>query len=307
MKNPIKNMLYIFNDNEINEDVLRTVTDYAKAQGAHLNFLRIYESYKSMSKFFNMPSFKLVKKLQTKLEESVDKHKKIMAGVKFSCHVREGIWFIEAIQESIRTKSDLIVISEAMSNRHIFASDAMHLIRKSAIPVWYIRNNIFHGYKKIGVAIDIDLNDKIKKDVNQRCMQFAEQLKKASKNKCEILVLHCWSLANEKYLREIASNVSSAQLQEMTSREKQYHQEWFKSFCDKHGDVIDNLCFLKGDPEVIIPEFINSHQIDILTMGTVNNIVTPGLYISSRSEAILNAVSNCAVLTVKPKGFVSPV
>lgn len=307
MKNSIKSILYILNENEINNELLNIVVNYAKTQGAHLNFLRIYESFQSMSKFFDIPLFKLVKKTQTQLHESVEQHKSLMDGLTFSCHVREGIWFIEAIQESMRTKSDLIVISGSSENQNILVSDAMHVIRKSATPVWYIRDNIIKGYKKILVAVDIDLNDKIKKDVNQHCMLFADQLKKSSTHPCEVLLLHCWSLANEKYLREIASNISSTQLEEMSSREEQYHQEWLQSFCAKHKKMIDNIYFLKGDPEEVIPAFITANNIDILTMGTVNNIITPGLYISSRAETILNSVSNCSVITVKPKGFVSPI
>lgn len=306
MKKP-NNILYVINDAEIDEASLKLATDYAKNANAHLNFLRIYESYKSMSTFFHIPSVKLAKTLLNNLEASIEKFNSHVSGLNFSCHVREGIWFIEAIQEGLRTKSNLTIISEPTTHQAFFASNAMHLIRKSAAPIWLIRKNILSGYKKILVTVDIDMNDKVKKDVNAKVMMLAKQLKDASSTPVELIVVHCWSLANEKYLREIASNITASQIDEMSNREKIFHEEWFDAFCKKHPETINDAYFMKGEAEEIIPEFVNNEKIDILTMGTVNNIIASGFYISSRSETILNAIPNCSVLTVKPTGFVSPV
>ena len=158
------------------------------------------------------------------------------------------------------------------------------------------------------VAIDIDLNDTVKKNVNQKCMDVAQNLIKSSTEPCELIIAHCWSLANEKYLREIASNITSNQVDEMANRERSFHAEWFEAFCKKYEDLdLSEAYFIKGDPEEEIPALVVDDKIDVLVMGTVNTTQTAGLFISSRAETILDATTTCSVLTVKPDGFVSPI
>ena len=63
---------------------------------------------------------------------------------------------------------------------------------------------------------------------------------------------------------------------------------------------------VKGSARQVIPSFIESHDIELLVMGSVARAGVPGLFIGSTAESVLGDV-HCSVLTVKPDGFVSPI
>jgi universal stress protein E len=71
-----------------------------------------------------------------------------------------------------------------------------------------------------------------------------------------------------------------------------------------HGIV--DVDHLKGNPEKIIPQFIEEKKIDILAMGTVARTGIPGFIIGNTAENILQKIS-CSLLALKPNGFVTPV
>ena len=63
---------------------------------------------------------------------------------------------------------------------------------------------------------------------------------------------------------------------------------------------------IKGPARQVIPGFIESHDIELLVMGSVARAGIPGLLIGSTAESVLGEV-NCSVLTVNPDGFISPI
>jgi nucleotide-binding universal stress UspA family protein len=63
---------------------------------------------------------------------------------------------------------------------------------------------------------------------------------------------------------------------------------------------------MKGQPEKMIPLFVRSRKIDILVMGTVARTGIFGYLMGNTAENIMHELE-CALLAVKPGGFVSPV
>ena len=64
--------------------------------------------------------------------------------------------------------------------------------------------------------------------------------------------------------------------------------------------------FLKGLPEIVVPEVVKEHNIEVVVMGTLARTGIPGLLIGNTAEGVINQV-DCSVLAIKPEGFVSPV
>jgi nucleotide-binding universal stress UspA family protein len=56
----------------------------------------------------------------------------------------------------------------------------------------------------------------------------------------------------------------------------------------------------------VIPELIKEQDIDLIVMGTVARTGLPGMIMGNTAEAVLDRVK-CAVLAIKPDGFISPV
>ena len=63
---------------------------------------------------------------------------------------------------------------------------------------------------------------------------------------------------------------------------------------------------MEGEAEDVVPDFVRTHEVDVVVMGTVGRTGVPGFLIGNTAEKILADVE-CSVLAVKPKGFLSPV
>lgn len=62
----------------------------------------------------------------------------------------------------------------------------------------------------------------------------------------------------------------------------------------------------RGEAREAIPEAVAAFGADLLVMGTIARTGVPGFIIGNTAEDVLNSVE-CAVLTVKPPGYESPV
>ena len=62
----------------------------------------------------------------------------------------------------------------------------------------------------------------------------------------------------------------------------------------------------RGHPDDVIREFVVTHGIDLVVMGTVARGGISGLLFGNTAERILRTLP-CSVLAVKPDGFESPV
>jgi nucleotide-binding universal stress UspA family protein len=307
MKNN-KNILCIVNESDINVTMLWHTIRYARENNAHIHFLRIIDSCKSISSFFNIPLSTMKATLNRNLRSSLSMLAPDLSASEYSCHVREGVWFIAAIQEAVANESQLIIIAEPASHASNFNSNVMHVIRKSPIPVLVLRKNISPENIKVLISVDIDLNDPNKKNANEKCIDLAKKLSATLPAASEVSIAHCWSLPNEKYLHEIANQITINQINEMSKRQRHFHEEWFHAFCDKHQDLnLSHAYFIKGESQIEIPDLIADEKIDILIINTVDDIKTAGLFISSSAETILESTHSCSSLTIKPDGFLTPV
>ena len=71
-------------------------------------------------------------------------------------------------------------------------------------------------------------------------------------------------------------------------------------------DIESHIHLPQGDPGIMVPRIAAEQKIDLIVMGTVVRTSIPGFLIGNTAELILRQV-DCAVLTIKPEGFVSPV
>ena len=74
---------------------------------------------------------------------------------------------------------------------------------------------------------------------------------------------------------------------------------------DGQADVAIRPTLLRGKPREVIPAQAVALDADLLVIGTIARTGVPGLIIGNTAEDVLNTVE-CAVVTVKPPGFVSP-
>lgn len=213
-----------------------------------------------------------------------------------------GREFIETIRQAVLGEHDLLIKMARVEETGFDSSD-FHLMRKCPQPVWLVKSRKTKP-KKILAAIDLSLEKEEEgKQLNARIMDLSLSL--ASAYSADIEILSCWSVYGESILRSNGFfRFSDEQMNDLLTKEEHANLQKQKDFVARYAEsnIIGHV--IKGDPTVVIPEFVNGNEGDILVMGTVARTGIPGLLIGNTSETILNKV-NTSVLTLKPHDFKS--
>lgn len=303
----VKNILVLIDDFNKSKFAIKKALHFASMQKrVHLHFVKIVDSFCEINKVFNTPHIEklLLREMTEQISHLLDpKHKNVTT----SFDIKEGISFIEVTHEVVRYRPDILIIPEPSAKESGFSSNIFHIIRKCPCPIWVLRTSKAKEIFRILVAVDIDMNEKVRRNVNNQCMAFANLI--ASSEKAKIDVAHAWHLRNEYLLRSDTHylRIAHHQIDIMSEREKKYHKEWFTAWLKKQKKVpINRMHFIHGDATEVIPQIVKKEKINLLIMGSVGSIKTPGLLISNRAETILQNV-DCSVITIKPEGFITPI
>ena len=227
--------------------------------------------------------------------------------------VLDGVPFIELIREVLRQQHDLIVkVAEGDigPKESVFGSTDMHLMRKSPVPVWIINPAITTPPKQVLAAIDLSTSSEESIAFNRRILDLAQSVAQVSGAKLHLL--SAWHLVGEETMRhspflKIEARRVDEMLVNAEERVVRHQKELLRWFAQSHPDASPPHCHVvKGVAREIIPVFVDETHIDLAVMGTIGRTGIPGLLIGNTAESVLSEV-NCSVLTVKPKGFLTPV
>lgn len=228
-------------------------------------------------------------------------------GIQANSKTLFGVPFITIIHEVITNNHDLVLISAGRKKGtdKWLGSTIMHLLRKCPCPVWVVKPTQTKDFKRILAAVDLDEGDTVKADLNQNILQLASSL--ARLNQSELVIVNAWRLIGESILRGRAG-ISSNQIEILLQETKEAHRRWLLDLLQRHelDDINCQVYLLRGEAGEIIPELANTKKIDLLVMGTVSRSGISGLLIGNTAEKVLQKV-DCSILTVKPKGFITPV
>ena len=140
--------------------------------------------------------------------------------------------------------------------------------------------------------------------LNPQILQLAGSM--ARTVAAELHIVHVWSMFGERYLHH--SGMTAKECQEAKEYEKEQHKKNFDLLLNRI-DVTDlklHVSLLEGDPVEVIPELVTELGIDLLVMGSVGRGGIAGFLIGNTAEEVFNQV-DCSLLTLKPKGFITPV
>lgn len=227
--------------------------------------------------------------------------------------VLDGVPFVEVIREAVRSGCELIVkVSdrEGASRNRSFGSTDMHLMRKSPLPVWTINAAHKDTARRVLATVDPLAMDDDARDLHRETLRIAAELAEATN--ARLLVLSTWELVGEESMRsspflKIDDARIDSLLEETDNRARNAQSllaRWFER--ELPYATIPQWHVVKGSARQVIPGFIESHDIELLVMGSVARAGIPGFLIGSTAESVLGDV-DCSVLTVKPDGFVSPI
>lgn len=230
--------------------------------------------------------------------------------IELRIEVRTGRPFLEIIQEVLANRHDLVIKSAqsiSATKELLFGGTDMHLMRKCPCPVWIEKETSPTSHRRILAAVDIAPGGSEKPLLNKMIMDLATSL--ADMEGARLDVVYAWFLPGEARLRSKAVIRPAYERLDMLLREERLAcKTAFQSLIElyrTHPAIIEDN-FINGDPSSVIPAFATTHAVDLIVMGTVGRSGIAGFFMGNTAEHVLRQV-NCAVLTVKPSDFESPV
>jgi universal stress protein E len=204
-----------------------------------------------------------------------------------------------AISQLVMTRQIRLVVSFAAHGiEHPVNSRLMHLVRKCPSTVW-LWSDIANRSKRSGplhvvVAIDRDIfpGSGTADDMANRLLNAA--LIAAGHAEAHITLVHAWSPYGLDVLNDCAIALEPKMM---------------RDYIDGHpnGATITTAReLLDGAPAEVIPDWLESHDADLLVLGTIGTGAVPGQLIGDTAETLL-VRTRMPVLTVKPADFRSPV
>jgi nucleotide-binding universal stress UspA family protein len=228
-----------------------------------------------------------------------------------------GRGYLEVIREVLRHDYDLVLkpaTADADPKALLFGSNDMHLLRKCPCPVWLLKEGGRVPYRRILACVDFDPSrpdDAV--ELNRRILELAAA--QALAESAELHVVHVWEATAENVLRVWGAGSGEADIAAYVAVERQRHELWMGELMAAAEGWLgrDALAYLKprlhlprGNAASEVPALARTLDADLVVMGTVGRSGIPGLLIGNTAETILHKVE-CAVLALKPPGFISPV
>jgi nucleotide-binding universal stress UspA family protein len=215
---------------------------------------------------------------------------------------------ITFIRHVLRENHDLLIKeTEPKEDGKGFMAIDMTLLRKCPCPVWLARPiSRPRGEMRVAVAINPENRDQTEHDLSLRLLELSRSL--ADSCSGELDILSCWDFEFERYLRRgTRANLPDAGIQGAVDYAQSTHSLGLNALIQESGiEGIFHVHRLRGRAEERIPAFVRGRGVDILVMGSVARTGIVGFIMGNTAENVMGEL-DCALVALKPNGFVSPV
>jgi nucleotide-binding universal stress UspA family protein len=218
-----------------------------------------------------------------------------------------GTPFIEVIRIVQRDGHDLLMKAAGMGEGTGAAglvSTDMHLLRKCPCPVWIDHPASAYPYRRLLAAVDP--TGAQAGDLNRLILDLATSL--AEREGAGWDVVYAWRLPSEQVLRSEPSGITAAEVAALLVGTEGGHRAALDRLLAPYGKSAadPSVHLVAGEPATAIGATVEATGADLIVMGTIGGVCTPGLFIGRTAEDVLRT-ARTSVLAVKPAGFVSPV
>jgi universal stress protein E len=299
---------------------LQRAAGLARRTGAALKVIDVDEGFPWLARLVLHEADKLhetiVRQKTERLEALAASVRREVPGV--TTELLRGRPDVETVREVLRGGHDLLLKDADLSDRGLFDSSDMQLLRNCPCPVWLVRpKQAGRPFERIVAAVDptplpdetdiLHLRVGARPDndaLNAKILELATSL--AAWDGAELHVVHAWDAPGEFLLRRqgIDPKQVDGYVEDMRAAAAKALDQLLTPFLDRIGK--DHVHLVRGEPGEAIPRFAAAKGVDLIVMGTVARTGIAGLVIGNTAETILQRVP-CSVLAVKPDGFVSPV
>jgi len=292
----------------------------AETYGAKITIAGVVESFGSHAPLsrpdldLRQLELQLVEERKRQLTEAAERFDG--RGVSISTMVLVGdpvVSIIELVQDR---DIDLLIKApepeEGLRGR-LFGGIDMQLLRACPCPVEIGHPQKIGASNRALVAIDYDGDDDARSRLNDRILDAA--LLATHGRHPEIYIVHAWSLYGYTLLAHGRGSMPPDRLNEAVEQERAKRQQWLENRVERfrsgveasrRSDFKPVLELLQGKPESVIPRRIRELDVDVVGIGTASRSGLKGLLTGNTAEEMLYRI-DCAVVVLKPEGFVSPV
>ena len=234
-------------------------------------------------------------KSDAKLDALIAPH--VARGVNIRRMTLLGVPSVELIHAVLKEKHDLVVTGtkgQGAIKRVFVGSTAENLVRKCPAPVWIV---------KAAASLNTILAPVDFSPVSEKSLRLAGAL--ALKASAKLVVLHAISnpLAEELASLDIDSD-EGQQLEASQSAGQSRLRELVAQHVD--ASIATELHVVNENAATAIADAAEKFAADLVVMGSVSRSGLPGYLLGNTAEKVLRT-TDCALLTVKPDGFISPI
>ncbi len=296
------NILFSPLGDDENQAAIDRVADVAQRNGARLGLLGVVPQATFLHRLIHRAEFdaalesahrhEMMQRLE-RLSDSTD-------GVDIELDVRVGNAALAILGEVFTKGYDLVVVTSDEDRED--GASIKRLLRKCPCPVWVIRPSRA-PVQRILVAVD---PEPAEAELNTTLLELAAGMYDLYGG--ELDLVHAWDLFGEATMRDPTfPSISRDRVDDLVEEERGGRSRALDSLVadSGFGDRPWRIHLVKGPATVVVPAFVEKHEINLLVMGTVARTGLAGVVMGNTAEQVLDAVE-CSVIAVKPADFRSP-
>lgn len=178
----------------------------------------------------------------------------------------------------------------------VFGNTARSLLRHCPAPLLLVGDTPVNE-PRVLACIDAEHAEK----ENSAIIAESARLAKAQ----NLFGLYCWELYGSELIQK---RMTESAYKESFEYAESVFRKSFDKFVDSHdlSDFTNGIRFENGDPSVVIPQFCRHGKIDVVVMCSASLNHPLKRMIGSTVESVIDDLP-CALLVVKPLGFVSSI
>jgi nucleotide-binding universal stress UspA family protein len=302
------NILYVSHGISDEGEGLKQALSLARNNSAMLRVLVVYPEFpKSHQEYLGVYEDALTQRMQQAIASVQQAIQQPLQSVPVV--VKGGRALAALIVQDVQQHGHDLVIkqAEARPDKHGLMAIDMELLRQCPCAVWLSRP-IARSRQEMQVAVAID--PQAESPGEQQLALELLRLGRSLADTCNgtLQVISCWDYEFEAFLRgSMWSRVADDELVRIVRDVEARHRADLNALLQASGvgGAVD-IVHRRGDPSVLIPQQVQTAQVDVLVMGTLARAGIAGYVIGNTAENVVQAVE-CSLLTLKPAGFASPV
>lgn len=304
------NVLVVASDEASTSSLLETAVDLARRNGASVTLFDVLEPLSERRRFLRTSIGEI--DLESLIAETrVGELQDLASGTTdypIEVEIVFGTKFVEVIRRVVARGHDLVMASPEESKRRLGlagASNTMHLLRKSPVPVWVVSGPQDQS-PDVAVALGPIEPDHQHEALNIALLELASSL--AARRGGSLHVVHAWRLEGESLLRSSRVGTSALAVDGLVDEARHEAAVGLKSLLDQvptiEVPIVEHL--EKGEAGDVISLVVERSGPGVVVMGTLARAGLKGVIMGNTAERVLAGIDT-SILAVKPPGFTSPV